>query len=485
MLTNLLRAGYPALLVITHETDRAEKVLPREGWKFYAWDCIQGIRTLVSNTVVEDLRDPISALEWLNGTTDTVLIAHNLHLFLDSPEVIQAIQNGVIQWKSLGSCLIMVAPSVNLRLELEKLFHIITLPLPTEAELLAMQEDLASGASVQNQEGQEIQPETNQASARAARGLTEFEAETAFALSLTQLGKFDAKVINEVKAQTLLKSGLMEVWEATEIQDVGGLDNLKAYITNRARAFQPGNERLPKPKGILLIGIPGTGKSLSCKATASILGCPLIRLDIGALKNSLVGESERRMRQATQVIDAFGEAVVWIDEVEKAFAGIQSSGQTDAGTSAAMFGHFLTWMQETRSPIMVMATANNINQLPPEFLRAGRFDAIFFVDLPTKAEREEIVEIMNRRYGTTMGTGESISSMDCILEFNGFTGAEIEQVAKDTLFDGFDSAMANLVPLSKVMSEEINTLRKWAATRARMANTPEHAILESRRIRLT
>jgi len=132
-----------------------------------------------------------------------------------------------------------------------------------------------------------------------------------------------------------------------------------------------------------------------------------------------------------------------------------------------------------------MATANNISQLPPEFLRAGRFDAIFFVDLPTKAEREEIVEIMNRRYGTTMGTGESISSMDCILEFNGFTGAEIEQVAKDTLFDGFDSAMANLVPLSKVMSEEINTLRKWAATRARMANTPEHAILESRRIRLT
>jgi hypothetical protein len=480
MLTNLLRAGYPALLVITHETDRAEKILPIDGWKFLAWDCINGIRSLLSNTIVEDIRDPVSAITWLNGTVDTVLIAHNLHLFLDIPEVVQAIQNGVSKWKSLGSCLIMVAPSVSLRPELEKLFHIIALPLPTQSELFVMQEDLARGASVLNQDGQEVQPEINQASARAARGLTEFEAETAFALSLTRLGKFDTKVINEVKAQTLLKSGLMEVWEPTEIQDVGGLENLKAYITNRARAFQPGNEHLPKPKGILLVGIPGSGKSLLCKATASILGWPLIRLDIGALKNSLVGESERRMRQATQVIDAFGEAVVWIDEVEKAFAGIQSSGQTDAGASAAMFGHFLTWMQETRSPIMVMATANNINQLPPEFLRAGRFDAIFFVDLPTRTERQEIVRIMNRRYGATIGCDE-----DIISQFGGFTGAEIEQVAKDTLFDGFDSAMANLVPLSKVMSDEINSLRKWAATRARMANTLEQFTQESRRVRLT
>ena len=153
MLTNLLRAGYPALLVITHETDRAEKILPINGWKFLAWDCINGIRSLLSNTIVEDIRDPVSAITWLNGTVDTVLIAHNIHLFLDIPEVVQAIQNGVAKWKSLGSCLIMVAPSVNLRPELEKLFHIIALPLPTESELFVMQEDLARGASVLNQEG--------------------------------------------------------------------------------------------------------------------------------------------------------------------------------------------------------------------------------------------------------------------------------------------------------------------------------------------
>ena len=480
MLTNLLRAGYPALLVLTHEIDRAEKVLPIDGWEFYAWDCIRGICNLPNHTVTEDIRDPVTAVTWLDDTKDTVLIAHNLHLFLDIPEVVQAIQNGVARWKSLGSCLVMVAPSVNLRPELEKLFHVIDLPLPTQDQLFSMQQELANGVTATAEDGETISIDPTQVSARAAKGLTEFEAETAFALSLTRSGKFDPKVITEVKAQMLRKSGLMEVWEPTEIQDVGGLENLKAYITNRARAFQPGNDHLPKPKGILLIGIPGTGKSLSCKATASILGWPLIRLDIGALKNSLVGESERRMRQATQVIDGFGEAVVWIDEVEKAFAGIQSSGQTDAGTSASMFGHFLTWMQETHSPIMVMATANNISQLPPEFLRAGRFDAIFFVDLPTKTERQEIVRIMNRRYGATIGCDETIIS-----DFGGFTGAEIEQVAKDTLFDGFDSAMANLVPLSKVMSDEINSLRKWAATRARMANTPEEFTQESRRVRLT
>ncbi len=219
----------------------------------------------------------------------------------------------------------------------------------------------------------------------------------------------------------------MEFWEPADITDVGGLESLKSYIQNRARAFNPENGHLPKPKGILLVGIPGSGKSLSCKATASILGWPLIRLDIGGLKNSLVGESERRMRQATSVIDAFGEAVVWIDETEKAFAGSKSSGETDAGTTASMFGHFLCWMQETKTPVLIMATANDISKLPPEFMRAGRFDAIFFVDLPSLAERKEIIGIMNRKSGTDI-------SVEYGEKLNGFTGAEIEQLLLRTLY---------------------------------------------------
>jgi SpoVK/Ycf46/Vps4 family AAA+-type ATPase len=268
----------------------------------------------------------------------------------------------------------------------------------------------------------------------------------------------------------------MEFWEPADIADVGGLENLKRYIQNRAKAFDSCNFHLPRPKGILLVGIPGSGKSLSCKATASILNWPLIRLDIGALKNSLVGESERRMRQATQVIDAFGEAVIWCDEVEKAFAGSRSSGETDAGTTASMFAHFLTWMSETKSPILVMATANDISKLPPEFIRAGRFDAIFFVDLPTASERKDILEIMNRKYKTEIPSGFSEKLV-------GFTGAEIEQLVKDSLFDGFDEAFSAIVPLSKVMREEINSLRDWAKTRARLANSPEDTVSDQRKIR--
>jgi SpoVK/Ycf46/Vps4 family AAA+-type ATPase len=241
---------------------------------------------------------------------------------------------------------------------------------------------------------------------------------------------------------------------------------LKRYLNNRKKAFQSSNEHLPKPKALLLVGIPGTGKSLSCKAAASIFEWPLIRLDISALKGSLVGESERRIRQATATIDACGKAIVWLDELEKGFAGVQSSGRTDGGTTSAMFGHFLTWLQETTSPLLVMATANNIQELPPELLRAGRFDAMFFVDLSTTQERLQIITIMNRRYGSEI-------PREYCQQLSGWTGAEIEQLAKDSLFDGLEEALKNIVPLSKTMKEDITALQQWSTTRARRANTPE------------
>ena len=282
-------------------------------------------------------------------------------------------------------------------------------------------------------------------------------------------------MISAAKGQMIRKSGLMEFWEPAHIQDVGGLGNLKQYIESRNKAFSPDSPSLPQLKGILLVGIPGTGKSLASKATASILNWPLIRLDIGSLKNSLVGQSELRMRQATKLIDAFGKAVVWIDEVEKAFAGTKSSGETDGGTTASMFGYFLTWMAETKSSVLVMATANNISQLPPEFLRAGRFDATFFIDLPTKTERIEIIKIQNRRWGSDI----PLSYAD---KLNGYTGAETEQLAKDSLFDGLDEALYALVPLSRTMREEIQSLREWAKTRARYANTPDEEPEKGRKI---
>ena len=465
-LKNYLKAGYPALCVLTQESHRAEQLLVCDDWEFFVWDCNQGIRPAGKTQVVDEIKDPVEAINWLSMYTDTVLIANNLHLFLDIPEVIQAIQNGVIRWKGIGCALIMISPIIQISPEIEKYFTIIDLPLPDDSTLINLQKELCSSVNVN----------INKKAARAAKGLTEFEAETAFALSLIKKGYCSTRIISEAKSQMIRKSGLMEFWEPADIKDVGGLDNLKTFISNRSRSYDSGNEHLPRLKGIILVGIPGTGKSLSCKATASILGWPLIRLDIGALKSSLVGDSERRIREATQVIDAFGEVVVWIDEVEKAFAGSKSSGELDAGTTANMFSHFLTWVQESDTSAIIMATANDISKLPPEFIRAGRFDATFFVDLPTTKERVDIIRIMNRKYGSDIPTtyAQRLAS---------YTGAEIEQLAKDSLYDGLDEAIVSLVPLSRVMREEIISLRDWAKNRARPANTLEDKPKDQRKIR--
>lgn len=464
MIEDYLKAGYPALCLLTQEPHRAEQLILCKGWNFYTWDCIHGIRDM-KRKITDEIRDPVMAMNYLNELRDTVMIVHNLHLFIENPEVIQAIQNGIPRWKATGCAIVMISPIIRLGPETEKLFHVIELPLPDDEELFRLQTEM----------GKEMNIKPNRKAARAAKGLTEFETETAYALSLTRTGYFSTRIVSEAKCQMIQKSGLMQLWEPANINEVGGLKNLKTYIESRARAFSPENNNLPQLKGILLVGIPGTGKSLSSKATASVLGCPLIRLDIGALKHSLVGESERRMRQATQIIDAFGKAVIWIDEVEKAFAGTKTS-ESDAGTTASMLGHFLVWMAETKSPVLIMATANNLSRLPSEFMRAGRFDAIFFTDQPGRIERLEIIRIVNRRWNSKIPA-------EYADKLNGYTGAEIEQLAKDSLFDGLEDALNALVPLSKTMKEEIQSLREWAKTRARFANTPDDEPEDQRKIR--
>ncbi len=451
-----LKAGYPALHVITQEAERATLTIAAEGWSKYSWDCLRGITDPGTGRTLEDVYDPLAALKWLGGKADTILVVQNFHHFLGSVEIIQEIQNGLAIWKAQGSCLVIVGPPIAFPPEITKFFTSLEFRLPSLRELLRLQEELGESVGVS--------PEP--AAVEAARGLTEFEAETAFALSLVREKRFCPEIITRQKMQMIRRTGLMEFWPPVPVDQVGGLDLLKSYIHNRKTAFEPGNEHLPKPKALLLVGIPGTGKSLTCKAAASILGWPLIRLDISALKGSLVGESERNIRLATSTIDAFGRAVVWLEEVEKALSGVKSSGRTDGGTTSSMFGHLLVWLQETRSPILVMATANSISELPPEFLRAGRFDAMFFVDLPNAEERRQIIGIMNNRYGSDIPEGYAD-------RLQGWTGAEIEQLAKDSLFDGLDQALEAIVPLSKTMKEEIEALTDWARTRARRAGQPD------------
>ncbi len=466
MIQEFLKAGYPALVVLTQEPVRAEELLVCEGWRFFAWDCIQGIKDLQESRIIEEIHDPVEAIKWLHHQSDTVLLAHNLHLFMDIPEVIQAVSNGY-RWKSTGSALVIIAPQVAMRPELEKFFHILEMPLPTEEELFNLQLDMSKNLNIN----------PNRKAARLGRGLTEFQCETAYALSLIRKGYYSSKIVTSTKEQMLRKLSAIQVIQPEAIKNVGGLGQLKNFIKNRSKAFSQENVALPRVKGVLLVGVPGTGKSLASSASAHMLQWPLIRLDIGSLKNSLVGESERRMRQATQVIEAFGQSVVvWIDEVEKAFAGIKSSGESDGGTTSSMFGWFLTWLNETTAPVLVMATANDISQLPAEFMRAGRFDATFFVDLPTAIERKEIIKIVNRKWGSDI-------PLNYVDRLAGYTGSEIEQLGKDSLFDGLENAYKNLVPLSRSNREQISSLREWAKTRARLANTLDEEPKTQRKIR--
>lgn len=456
MIQDYLRAGYPGLAVLTYEPQRAEITLkPQSHWKSYSWDCQRGFREAGSQQVFNDKTDPLEAAVFLNNKQNTVVFAHNLHLFFDEPVMVQAISNGIERWKSLGNCLVVLAPQISLPAELEKCFALIDFPLPDPEDLYAIQEDIAKDM--------DIQPD--QHTAHLARGLTGLEAEAAFALSLVKDKQFTAESINRVKAQTLKKSGLLEYWQPEDIQNVGGLDQLKDFISRRIEAISNPDSGLPRMRGILLAGVPGTGKSLTSKAVASVLNWPLLKLDIGALKGSLVGESEKKIRQATKTIDAFGNCVVWIDEIEKGFAGASSRNPGDSGATSGMLSHWLTWLQETRSPVLLMATANDVTALPPEFLRSGRFDALFFVDLPSPFERRDIVRIMNKKYNTDIPEEYADTKLE------GYTGAEIEQIAKDSLFDGLDEAIKCVTPISRTMPEQISALRKWGATRARLANT--------------
>ena len=281
-ITNFVKAGYPLIYVCTQETDRATKSIKAEGWKTYSWDCLRGITEPETGRTLDDIADPLQALKWLEGKGDTILIAQNFHHFIASVEIIQEIQNSLPIWKGQGACLVIPGPRINLPLEIEKYFTLLDFNLPSPQDLLSIQEEL----------GQSVGVYANREAVEAARGLTEFEAETAFALSLVIKKDFCPEIVTEQKKQMIRRTGLMEFWPPVPIDQVGGLDNFKQYLRNRMKAFEPGNDHLPKPKALLLVGIPGTGKSLSCKAAASIMNWPLIRLDVSALNGSLVGESE-------------------------------------------------------------------------------------------------------------------------------------------------------------------------------------------------
>jgi ATP-dependent 26S proteasome regulatory subunit len=361
--------------------------------------------------------------------------------------------------------------------ELERELTVVEFSLPDKEALRAVLHGVMESAGINSME-----PEQQEKVIDAASGLTTIEAENAFALSFVQTRNIVPAVIAREKAQAVKKNGLLEIIETKETLDsIGGLDVLKSWLLKRRHAFseRARDYRLPAPKGLLVIGIPGTGKSLCSKATASVFGVPLLKLDVGRLFASLVGQSESNLRSVIQTAEAIAPCVLWLDELDKCFAGTRSSGSTDGGTSARVFGSFISWLQEKTSSVFVVATANDVTQLPPELLRKGRFDELFFVDLPKDTEREAIWAIQIQRYGRDAKEFD-IAALAKATE--GLTGSEIEQVFIEALFCGFDQqkeptdltiaqVLTEFVPLSKLMAEQISGLRSWAKGRAKQATT--------------
>ncbi len=410
-----------------------------------------------------------------------MVLLNDFHAFLGdaaqpaSPVIVRMLKEQIRHCRSTQKVILITGCLLQLPPEIEKELTIIEHHLPGADVLAVIAESIAESAGVTVTEDQVEQ------AAEAASGLTTQEAEDVFALSVVQTQNLDAALIAREKAQSVKKSGLLEIMEPSETLDsIGGLDNLKGWLQKRRRAFSKEaiEYGLPSPKGVLILGIPGTGKSLTAKATSAILGRPILKLDAGKLFAGIVGESEANLRRAIQMAEAIAPAILWIDELEKAFAGSKSSSSTDGGTSARVFGSFLSWLQDKTSPVFVVSTANDVSQLPPELLRKGRWDELFFVDLPSADEREAIWRIQLAKHGRDAGCCDVVTLAE---RTNGYTGSEIEQCVIDAMYDAFDAgvscdqahlecAIGQTVPLSQLMADEIKNLRKWADGRARPAN---------------
>jgi hypothetical protein len=487
-LTTYLRAGYPGLVITSCEEARAEaetaSVCTTLDRRLHAWSSTEGLID-THESRISPCSDPLHAIELIEAlfAADSprhVVLLRDLQPFLEQgdPLLVRRLKDLLRLAKANGHAVILLGCRTKLPLELEHEITPIDFPLPAPEQLAPVLDGILRSAALEDT------PEAiKEAATQSALGLTTTEAENAFALSVVETGGIDPTVIAREKARTLKRGGLLEVVEtSTHLGDIGGLGNLKEWLLRRAGAFGASAKSygLPSPKGLLIVGIPGTGKSLTAKATASAFGLPLLRLDMGRVFGGIVGQSEANLRTVIQTAEAIAPCVLWIDEIEKGFSGSASSGSTDGGTSSRVFGSFLSWMQEKQKPVFVVATANDVSKLPPEFLRKGRFDEMFFVDLPDAQERQQIWDIVIARYGRMPADYDTAALARACEQF---TGAEIEAAFIDALHEayfesteprpsGITAAISHTVPLAQLMDQRINALRQWAQGRARDAATP-------------
>jgi SpoVK/Ycf46/Vps4 family AAA+-type ATPase len=509
-LENLLKARFPLIYIESYEEQRvlaeitavvADKDRLRTPRKLMVWSSTEGL-TVPGGQGPANSKAPADALAIAQATTEpTVFVFKDLHTaFGDNGKpadqmVIRRLRDIAYSFKNGSSLLtlIIVAPVLKLPIDLDKEITILDFPLPTEAEILKILENMMESNKADGRIIFEVTEAGKEKLAKAALGLTLNEAENAFARAMVEDGKLsdtDVDTVLDEKRQTIKKSGILEFINVdVALEDVGGLQNLKRWLLKRNESWldEAKSYGLPAPKGILITGVPGCGKSLTAKAIGAAWQLPLLRLDIGKIFAGLVGSSEQNMRTAIKTAEAIAPCILWIDEIEKGFAG--SSGSGDSGTSSRVFGSFLTWMQEKKESVFVIATANNIDKLPPEFLRKGRFDEIFFVDLPTLSERKLIWDLhLNKRLKSkeVLGDTKLDEKLYVLLaeQTEGYSGAEIEQAVVAGLFDAFSEkrsitsddlvrSVKNMVPLSITQAETIETIREWANVRAVAATATE------------
>lgn len=539
----LIRARYPLINVISWEEERVMRCLDEIGErcqkKLMQWTVNAGLGRVRSGIKgapegKKGTKDPILVLPEIEKARDepSIFVLKDFHRFFNQVGVVRGLRDLATSLRDTFSTIVILSPALVMVPELEKEMTVVDFPLPDRDELNGLldeiAEDLKNNSSLQIDTGEESRRRLLDASI----GLTLHEAENVFAKILLRRGRLSASEavdVYEEKQQIVRKSGLLEYIHTEEqMENIGGLELLKEWLVRRRGAFHPAARDfgLPIPKGLLLTGVQGCGKSLAAKAVSRFWQMPLLRMDMGRMFGSLVGSSEQNVRQAIKLAEAIAPAVLWIDEIDKGFAGLKNSVEGDSGTASRVFATLITWMQEKKAPVFVIATANNVERLPPELLRQGRFDEIFFIDLPTKAEREQIFRIHLRKrlakfYEDHVKEKGRFASLEDFVEraFNiaelataaekegpdeepvwkgrgadekrpasqerrarsVFSGAEIEQSIIAALYNAYFErkmlsqsmildALRETSPLSKVMASDIAARRDWARERTRRAS---------------
>ena len=497
-LETLIRARYPILYIITSEEMRVQNIIveiaAKRQKKVFEWTYSSGIVPAGSSIQSQKSRspatkDPLAALDMvIDQVEPAIFLFKDFHPFLTKNNfaVIRRLKDIALHLKNSYKTIVLISPVMEIPAELDKEITVINFLPPSKEDLGALLDRIIKELGASNKVQIDLDDEGRERLLQAALGLTLGEAENVFAKIIVKNQRLSADHVNEVfaeKQQIIRKSGLLEYYTADEdFTGVGGLAVLKDWLNKRVVAFTAEAHAfgLPAPKGILLLGVQGCGKSLCAKAVSRLWQLPLLRFDMGRMFGSLVGSSEENVRRAIAVAESIAPTVLWVDEIDKAFVGSQSSGATDGGTTARVFGTFLTWLSEKSAPVFVVATANDVSQLPPELLRKGRLDEIFYVDLPSEEERAEIFRIhlvkRNRR-------PEDFDFPALVAASPDFSGAEIEEAIISALYDAFYAkqelatahvveALNQTVPLAKTMSEKIAAQRNWAKGRARNASVP-------------